>query len=199
MLMLGGCMARRRILSFTGEMTDCRLTWSRAGQGAVFVHVDPQRVLPDDRGGDRAGPGDHHPGVALCRPAAPRTGQLQQVGGVAVTQGVALRHLLLGEFTHYVNAVRLQTNRGVDGDIFAGAVGSVEHHGLLLPEVFQVLRLVAQRISGETVSKADQSQREVVTSQPGDDLLQLHAGAPRHVDDQVAELLPVSAGNTGDY
>ena len=98
-----------------------------------------------------------------------------------------------------MNTVRLETNRGVDGDIFTGAVASVEDHGLFLPEVFQVLRLVAQRISGETVCKADQSQREVVTSQPGDDLLQLHAGAPRDVDDQVAELLPVSVGNTGDY
>ena len=108
---------------------------------------------------------------------------------------IALRYLLLVKFSNNVNTGGFETNRGVDGDIFAGAVGSVEHHRLLLPEVFQVLRLVAQRISGETVSKADQSQREVVTSQPGDDLLQLHAGSARHVDDEVAEVLPVPDNN----
>ena len=183
--------------------------WSRAGEGVVFVDVDPQRVLPDDRAGHRAGPGYDHPRIALGRPAAPRGGQLHQVGRVAVTrregrvsvqyslsahlpQRVALRYLLLGEFTNNVNTVWLQTNRGVDGDIFAGAVGSVEEHGLLLPEVFQVLRLVAQRVRGETVSKADQAEGEVVASQPGDDLLELHAGPPRDVDDEVAQLLPVS-------
>ena len=109
---------------------------------------------------------------------------------------IALRYLLLGEFPNNMNTVRLETNRGVDGDIFAGAVAGVEDHGLLLAEMFEVLRLVAERIRGETVSKANQTQGEVVTRQPGDNFLELHAGPPRDVDDQVAQLLPVS---TGEY
>ena len=107
---------------------------------------------------------------------------------------IALRYLLLGEFPNNVNTVRLETNRGVDGDIFAGAVAGVEEHGLLLAEMFEIFRLVAERIRGETVSKADQTQGEVVTVEPGDDFLELHAGPARHVDDEVAQLLPVSAG-----
>ena len=95
-----------------------------------------------------------------------------------------------------MNTVRLQTNRGVDGDIFAGAVAGVEDHGLLLAEMFEVLRLVAEGIRGETVSKADQTQGEVVTGEPGDDFLELHAGPTRHVDDEIAQVLPVS---TGEY
>ena len=91
-----------------------------------------------------------------------------------------------------MNTVRLETNRGVDGDIFTGAVPSVEDHGLFLPEVFEVLRLVAERVSGETVSKADQAEGEVVPGEPRDNLLQLHAGSARDVDDEVAQLLPVS-------
>ena len=66
-----------------------------------------------------------------------------------------------------MNTVRLETNRGVDGDVFTGAVPSVEDHGLFLTEVFEVLRLVAERVSGETVSKADQAEGEVVPGEPG--------------------------------
>ena len=95
-----------------------------------------------------------------------------------------------------MNTVRLETNRGVDGDIFTGAVASVEDHGLFLPEVFQVLRLVAQRVRGETVGEADQAEGEVVPGEPGHNLLQLHAGPARDVDDEVAQVLPVS---TGEY
>ena len=58
----------------------------RAGQGVVFVDVDPQGVLPDDGAGHGAGPGDDHPGVALGGPAAARAGQLYQVSRVAVTR-----------------------------------------------------------------------------------------------------------------
>ena len=68
----------------------------------------------------------------------------------------------------------------------------MEDHGLFLPEVFEVLRLVAQRVRGETVREADQAEGEVVPGEPGDNLLQLHAGPARHVDDEVAQLLPVS-------
>ena len=93
-----------------------------------------------------------------------------------------------------MNTGGFETNRGVDGDIFAGAVAGVEDHGLLLAEMFEILRLVAERIRGETLSEADQTQGEVVSGQPGDDFLQLHAGPARHVDDEVAQLLPVSAG-----
>ena len=98
-----------------------------------------------------------------------------------------------------MNTGGFETNRGVDGDIFAGAVAGVENHGLLLAEMFEELRLVAERIRGETVSKAHQTQGEVVTSQPGVDFLELHAGPARDVDDEVAQVLPVSAGEYGDY
>ena len=69
------------------------------------------------------------------------------------------------------------------------------HYGVFLLQVFEVLRLVAERVGGEAVSEAHQALWEVVPGQPGDDLLQLHAGSARHVDDEVAEVLPVPDNN----
>ena len=107
---------------------------------------------------------------------------------------IALRYLFFGEFPNNVNTVRRETNRGVDGDILAGAVAGVEDDGLLLAEMFEILRLVAERIRGETLSEAQHAQGEVVPGQPGEDFLELHAGPARDVDDEVAQVLPVSAG-----
>ena len=74
------------------------ITWCGARQRVVFidVDVDPQRVLPDDRPGDRAGPGYHHPCIALGWPAASRTSQLHQVGGIALT---GKRNIILFQFS----------------------------------------------------------------------------------------------------
>ena len=69
------------------------------------------------------------------------------------------------------------------------------HYGVFLLQVLEVLRLVAERVGGEAVSEAHQALWEVVPGQPGDDLLQLHAGSARHVDDEVAEVLPVPDNN----
>ena len=57
---------------------------------------------------------------------------------------------------------------------------------------FQVFGLVTERIGTEAVGKGEQSVGEVVLSQPGHDPSLLHIRPARDVDDQIAQLLPVS-------
>ena len=114
------------------------------------------------------------------------------MSSVAITQVVALTNLLLAQLTNNVDVAGVETKRVVDRDIFAGTITSLNKNSVVLLEVSEELRLVTQGISGEAISKADQTLGEVVHGEPGDHLPQLHAGPPRHVDDQVAQVLPVS-------
>ena len=113
------------------------------------------------------------------------------MGGIALAQVVTLRDLLLGQLPHYVDTLGLETDGGVDGDVLAAAVPCLDHHAMLLLQLLQVLRLVAEGVGGDPVSKADQTLGEVVTGEPCDDLLELHTRSAGDVDDEVPEVLPV--------
>ena len=138
-----------------------------------------------------SGPGYDHPGVALSRPAGPGGDQLDQVSGVPLTQVITLRYLLLGQFSNYVDIIWLETDGGVDGNVLATAISCLYYDAVFLLQLLEVLRLMAERVGGDTVSEADQTLGEVVTGEPSDDLLELHAGPAGHVDDEISEVLPV--------
>ena len=68
--------------------------------------------------------------------------------------------------------------------------------GTYLDEVAEVVSLVLQWLCGEPVGERDQAVREVVLRQPGEHLAPLHVRPSSHVDNEVAQFLPVPANNT---
>lgn len=113
---------------------------------------------------------------------------------------------------------RRQADGRVHRDVLGGAVGCEDPHvGLIrergqlrealrirsesllyLPdERFQEVGLVAQRVVDQAVAEGDDAVREVVLREPGHHALLLHVGPAGHVHDQVAQILPVPAGERG--
>lgn len=67
----------------------------------------------------------------------------------------------------------------------------------LLHQALQEHRLLTQWVVSETIAEGDDAVGEVVLRQPGHHAVLLHIRTARHVHDQVARVLPVSAGRGG--
>uniref|UniRef100_A0A4W2DQZ6 peptidylprolyl isomerase n=1 Tax=Bos indicus x Bos taurus TaxID=30522 RepID=A0A4W2DQZ6_BOBOX len=67
----------------------------------------------------------------------------------------------------------------------------------LAPVALQEHRLLTQWVVSETIAEGDDAVGEVVLRQPGHHAVLLHIRTARHVHDQVARVLPVSAGRGG--
>lgn len=63
-------------------------------------------------------------------------------------------------------------------------------------ETFQAIKLLLERVFGETIHEHDHTMWEVMLSQPANHLCVLHVWSCCHIQDQVSQLLPVSACNS---
>lgn len=66
-------------------------------------------------------------------------------------------------------------------------------HAYLVPELFEIDGLLSEWFSRQTINEGHHAMGEVVLRQPCHYFLLLHVWSRRHIDDQVAKVLPVSA------
>ena len=64
----------------------------------------------------------------------------------------------------------------------------------LVYQSLEVVCLLSEGVGGDTVTEGHGAMGEVMLGQPRHDLLFLHGGPCRHVDDQVVQLLPMPRG-----
>lgn len=71
------------------------------------------------------------------------------------------------------------------------------HGGLpyLVDEGFEEVGLVSERVVNQPVAEGDDAVRKVMLREPGHHPLLLHVRTTRHVHYQIAQVLPVPAGN----
>lgn len=81
---------------------------------------------------------------------------------------------------------------GVHGHVLGRAVGSVEHEADIVHERAQRLGLLSYGIATQTFAKIHHAERKVVLRQPVSYLVVLHVRSGRHVNDEIAKLLPVA-------
>lgn len=71
------------------------------------------------------------------------------------------------------------------------------HAGLpyLVDEGLEEVGLVSERVVNQPIAEGDDAMRKVMLREPGHHALLLHVGTTRYVHYQIAQVLPVSAGN----
>lgn len=75
--------------------------------------------------------------------------------------------------------------------------GGENKKSYLADEALEEVGLVAEGVVDQPVAEGHDAVGEVVLREPGHHALLLHVGATRHVDDHVAQVLPVPAGTRG--
>src|SRR4029434_9523759 len=69
---------------------------------------------------------------------------------------------------------------------------TVSHtHTHLTDEGLEEVGFVPQRVVHQAVAEGHDAVGEVVLGEPGHHALLLHVGTPRHIDDQITQVLPV--------